>query len=182
MTQLELQERTEFRAGETQVLVDKTGEAEWNEMLSLFDDANVYQSWAYGAVRWGEPQVSHLVIKKNGDALAMAQVRVVRLPVINRGIAYVRFGPVCRLRGQPFDPAVLSLVTRALKVEYADRRGLLLRIMPVAYEDDPFAEAYKETWRTIGLVPAARLKPYRTIRLDLSQSLEKLRAGFHQSF
>ena len=30
------------------------------EMLDRFSDANIYQTWAYGAVRWGAKGLSHI--------------------------------------------------------------------------------------------------------------------------
>ena len=37
-----------------QVEVDRATPAEWSQMLDLFDDANIYQTWSYGGVHWGE--------------------------------------------------------------------------------------------------------------------------------
>ena len=36
------------------VEVDRVTTAEWSQMLDLFDDANIYQTSAYGEVRWGK--------------------------------------------------------------------------------------------------------------------------------
>src|SRR5208283_3355554 len=37
-----------------QIEVDRATPTEWSKMLDLFDDANIYQTSAYGGVRWGE--------------------------------------------------------------------------------------------------------------------------------
>jgi hypothetical protein len=37
-----------------QVELDRATPAQWSQMLDLFDDGNLYQTWAYGGVRWGE--------------------------------------------------------------------------------------------------------------------------------
>ena len=50
-----------------QVEVDRATPAEWAQMLDLFNDANLYQTWSYGRVRWGEENLSHLVLKRNGE-------------------------------------------------------------------------------------------------------------------
>ena len=44
-----------------QIEVDRVKEAEWSELMSRFDDANIYQTWSYGAVRWQQKNLSHLV-------------------------------------------------------------------------------------------------------------------------
>jgi len=47
------QERVTAAPGSAwQVEVDRVDAAEWSHMLDLFDDANIYQTWSYGAVRW----------------------------------------------------------------------------------------------------------------------------------
>lgn len=38
---------------EWQVEVDRWTPDEWSQTLDLFNDANVYQTWSYGQVRWG---------------------------------------------------------------------------------------------------------------------------------
>src|SRR5438105_3465744 len=116
------------------VHVDETIEAEWHDLLCDFDDASIYQSWAYGATQWGDHQLSHLVLRRGSAVIAMAQVRVVQLPLIRKGIAYIRWGPLCRLRGQVLDPTVINLIYQTLKREYVERRGLLLRVMPHVFE------------------------------------------------
>ena len=89
---------------EFSVAVDQATEGEWNKLVSLFADASVYQAWAYGEVHWGRSQLSHLVLTQNGAAAAAAQVRIVRLPVLGKGVAYVRWGPLCCRRGGEPDP------------------------------------------------------------------------------
>src|SRR5690242_15820009 len=108
--------------------VDEITASQWSGLLTCFDDSSIYQSWAYGSVHWGERQLSHLVLKRGSQVIAMAQVRLVHLPLIHKGVAYIRWGPLCRLRGEAFDPEVLRQVSEALKQEYAQRRGLLLRV------------------------------------------------------
>src|SRR5262245_39947970 len=35
------------------VHIDEITEADWNSLLDGFTDANIYQTWAYGAIHWG---------------------------------------------------------------------------------------------------------------------------------
>lgn len=160
--------------------VDEIAESEWSELLLRFDDASLYQTWSYGAVCWKGSQLSHLVLKKGGEVAAMAQVRIVRLPVLGKGIAYVRWGPLWRLHDQPADPAVLRQAMLALKAEYADRRRLLLRVVPNSYAEDEYAAACTSTWSELGFRPDPQAHHYRTMRVDLGVSVEQLRRGLHQ--
>src|SRR4051794_28000500 len=79
--------------------IDRTTEIEWGSLLAGFADANIYQTFAYGAVSWGEKQLSHMVLRRGHEAVAIAQVRIVRVPVVGSGVAYVRWGPVCVVDG-----------------------------------------------------------------------------------
>src|SRR5437762_8097638 len=77
-----------------QVEVDRATPEEWFQMLDLFEDANIYQTWSYGAVRWGRKNLSHLVLKRYGEVFAIAQLRIVRPIRFNFGMAYLRWGPL----------------------------------------------------------------------------------------
>jgi lipid II:glycine glycyltransferase (peptidoglycan interpeptide bridge formation enzyme) len=162
------------------VYVDKASPTEWSELLSRFDDASIYQSWAYGSVHWGQRQLSHLVLEQESNVVAMAQVRLVQLPLIQKGIAYIRWGPLCRSRRERLDPKILSHVTQAIKKEYVERRGLLLRMLPPVFENDSFAESWEATWSSLGIGKIEKAQGYRTMRVDLDLALDDLRKNLHQ--
>jgi len=81
-----------------------SGAPEWSQMLELFSDANLYQTWSYARIHWGEKNLSHLVLKRGGEVLGMAQVRIVRPTRFKFGMAYLRWGPLYERRGRPLDP------------------------------------------------------------------------------
>ena len=158
------------------VLVDQTTEAEWNSLLEQFADASIYQTWAYGAVSWGERQLSHLVLLRDGVPVAIAQSRIVRVP-FGPGIAYVRWGPVCTPKGAQCDPAVWQAATEALIEEYAERRGLALRVLPFLFGEDAVAPAIAAICSQAGFVTEdTRAGRYRTLRVDLRRPLDVLRS------
>ena len=152
---------------------------QWHQVLETFADASVYQTRAYGAVHWSAGQLSHLTLQRGGETVAMVQVRILRLPLVKNGIAYVRWGPLHRRQPQGFDEETLKRITAALKEEYVERRGLMLRVLPPVFESDPFAESLKSAWSALGLKRNEQARSYRTIRLDLARSLEELRKGLN---
>ena len=89
----------------------QTAEA-WDGILAQFDDASIYQTWAYGAVRWGCNNLSHLILQRGDSILAAAQLRIVRVPFLPGGIAYVRWGPLWQLRNEAKDPSVFRMAVR----------------------------------------------------------------------
>jgi len=158
-----------------QVEVDCSTSAEWSQMLDLFSDANLYQTWAYGSVRWGEKNLSRLVLRRGSEILGMAQVRVVRPTPFKFGMAYLRWGPIFERRGRPFDSEVAALMAQALEQEYVFKRKLFLKILPNAFAGSPRATAFQAAFCRFTPEPAVAENTYRTFVLDLSPSLEELR-------
>jgi len=164
------------------VEVDGTSPAEWSELLERFEDANIYQTWAYGAVSWGEKNLSHLVLKRCGVPAAMAQVRLVRIAGIKWGIAYLRWGPVCHLKQTDLDPGLVNAVGAALRAEYVQRRHMFLRVLPNAFFETPRAVAFQSAFADFRTEPFGSGQTYRTLVLDLAPPLEQLRKGFDQKW
>src|SRR5262245_31191557 len=117
------------------VATDAVDEACWHRILEDFNDANIYQTWAYGEVRGGRGNVSHVVLEKDGEVVAAAQASIVKLPLVAAGIAYVRWGPLWRRRAVEPDVASFRQVIRALRNEYACKRGLVLRLRPALFRE-----------------------------------------------
>ena len=153
--------------------IDQVEETDWSRLLERFADATLYQTWSYGAVRWGENNLSHIVLKKADKIVAAAQVRIVKLPLIRGGIAYIPRGPMWRVRGKKRDFNIVWQMCQLLREEYIIRRGLFVRIIPNEFET---AEA---PIRSIFETEGFRWRPhcYRTLLIDLSPSLESLRRG-----
>jgi len=159
----------------SQVEVDRTTPAEWSQALDLFDDANLYQTWSYGAVRWGAKNLSHLVLKRGGEVLGMAQLRIVRPTKLKFGMAYLRWGPLLQRHRSPLDPEVATSMARALKEEYIDNRKLFLRILPNAFVGSPRATVIQSAFREFTPEPLVAENTDRTFVLGLAPSAEELR-------
>jgi hypothetical protein len=110
----------------------------------------------------------------------VAQARIAKIPILNAGIAYVRWGPLWKLRGQPADAEVFQQVIRALRNEYAGKRGLVLRLHPKIFDDDdPSLLAHL---KQEGYSFDSNLGKYRTLLVDLNVPLEDLRKGLRQKW
>jgi hypothetical protein len=161
--------------------VDGQTAASWAAVVAQFADASVYQSWAYGAVRWGERQLSHLVLRHDGRPVAAAQLRIARLPWVPAGLAYLRWG-MYEAKGQPLDPAVVVQMMAGLRHEYVDRRGLALQVIPPAFAEHTNAPAFRAALEASGLHPEPFAEPYRTILVDLTPPAETLRKRLNQKW
>jgi hypothetical protein len=161
-----------------QIEVDHATPAEWARMLDLFEDANLYQTWSYGAVRWGRKTLSHLVLKGNDEVLGMAQLRIIRPTRLNFGMAYLRWGPLCHRRGRGLDAEAAIGMARALHEEYVCKRRLLLKILPNAFVGSPRAALLQSAFSRFTQEPRTSANTYRTFSLDLTPSLDQLRRNF----
>lgn len=157
-------------------LIDKTG---WHALLPEFDDATFYQTWSFGEKSWGEGNVSRLVLRRDGRAVGLAQLRIVRFPLFRTGAAYLNWGPLWKPRGTVPDGASLRNLLRALRNEYVDNRGLSLRVLPKIFDLPENAEvAGAFTEEGFSRSPDA----LRTFVVDLRPSLEEIRQNLHKSW
>jgi lipid II:glycine glycyltransferase (peptidoglycan interpeptide bridge formation enzyme) len=162
--------------------IDRVTEAGWAELLEKFVDANIYQTWSYGAIRWGARNLSHLVLKRSGEAVAAAQLRIVRPANMPVGIAYLRWGPLCQVKGTGLDLEIFRAMASALREEYGKKRGLYLEILPNAFAGSKRAEAFQSGFSGYDSGPSVSNENYRTLALDLEPSLEFLRKNFDKKW
>lgn len=162
-----------------QIEVDRATSTEWSKMLDLFNDANIYQTAAYGEVHWGEKNLSRLVLKRNGEVVAMAQFRIIRPTPLKFGMAYLRWGPLWERRSMPLDPEVPKLMARAIEDQYVCKRKLFLRLLPNAFAGSSRAAIMQTAFRKFTTEPLDSRNTYRTFILDLAPKLEQLRKALN---
>lgn len=164
------------------VEVDQASASEWSEMLDQFSDANIYQTAAYGAVRWGEANLSRLVLKRDGEVVAIAQFRIIRPTPLKFGMAYLRWGPLWEMNARPVDEEVVRRFARTIEDEYLVRRKLLVRILPNAFVGSTRAAMLQAAFPTFTEERGNGAEVYRTFVLDLTPSLEELRSGLDKKW
>lgn len=160
--------------------IDSVSAAEWYGHVAAFSDASIYQLWQHAPGREGVQGVSRLLLRRHGDVVAAAEVRLFTIPLTDRGIAYVRWGPLWRRTGDAESAEVLRQALRALYREYVVRRKMILRIMPrLAAEDSAY---FPGLAGEEGFAPLDHLAPQRTLLMGLSGGLEDLRKGLAPSW
>lgn len=165
-----------------QARIDCVTREEWSSLLSCFEDANVYQTWSYGAIRWGESNLSHLLLMQEGEVIGMAQLRIVKIPMLRCGIAYLRWGPLWLVRGRKSDSSVVTALADALFYEYVRRRRLLLRIVPNAFVGSQRGRDLQAAFSGNRTLTTGLTNQERTVLLDLSLPLEILRERLDQKW
>ncbi|HWW49050.1 MAG TPA: GNAT family N-acetyltransferase [Xanthobacteraceae bacterium] len=101
----------------------------WHAAMSRFSDIHYEQTAIHAANKRSE-RTSNIVVRKGGVLLGGARVGLLTVPIINRGLALVRFGPFWRRSGTRSDEASYRTVVQALIDEYCTRRKLYLIVRP----------------------------------------------------
>ncbi len=152
--------------------IDQISKSNWSVALNDFEDANFYQTWSYGELNWKMGHLSHFVLKKNGEIVALAQLRIVTLPIIEKGIAYLARGPIWKRKNTDPDFDIFRNVIKSLHTAYAVEKGLLLRIRPNETMDGD--NAIQDILREVGFVRKT-FPPDRTLIIDLTPTREEIR-------
>jgi lipid II:glycine glycyltransferase (peptidoglycan interpeptide bridge formation enzyme) len=158
--------------------MDGVTQDRWHSITGQFRDVSIYQTWAYGAVRFGSNNLSHIVLQRDSAVVAAAQVAIKKVPVIGAGVAYVRRGPLWKMRDSKGASRNLTEMLKAMREEYVIRRGLLLRVVPnqIDFAQDDLRSIFESNgyrWTE---------SDERTLFLDLSQSTQALHSNMSKGW
>ena len=160
--------------------IGKYDKATWHDTIEKFDDACLYQTWSYDVTRARPENIDHLILKKGSSVVAATQIRIIKMPLFGNAIAYIRWGPLWNLKGERRNPGVFQQALRALKNEYADRRRLLLVILPCLFWDED--QELRSIFFEEGFMEQTPQSRQRTLLLDLQPTLEVIRQNFIKSW
>ncbi|WP_323960818.1 peptidoglycan bridge formation glycyltransferase FemA/FemB family protein [Arthrobacter sp. JZ12] len=141
--------------------------ADWDAAVNRLN-GHPQQLWGWGQTKadhgW---RVERLLLSRNGEAVAAAQILIRSLPLPFRALVYIPRGPACAASDAR---AVLEAVAAYARESYA---GIVLSIEPDWDAESEFADAvraagFRQTDNTI-LIP-------RTLILDLTRSEDELLA------
>jgi lipid II:glycine glycyltransferase (peptidoglycan interpeptide bridge formation enzyme) len=152
----------------------------WYKITHKFADANLYQTSAYDRIGSGNNSYSHIILRRGNEIVAAAQARIMQLPVIKTGIAYVLWGPMWRRVAAPDDVEVFRQALRALRNEFSFHRGLVLRVYPIAFRgnDDVLQQILVDE----GFSFYDDGKSHRTLMINLEPSLKEIRTALDQKW
>ena len=109
--------------------VKKLDNKEWNDILLSFDDASVYQTDIFAKNSIGGSDLEQFTLRLGDKIIAAALVRVKTIPLLNKGIAYIRWAPLWQKNNSELDPEIFKAALVELRNEYVINRKLVLRIM-----------------------------------------------------
>lgn len=161
------------------VEIDSIDKDSWHSSLVMFSDASIYQTWSYGAIKWGEHNLSHVILKKNTIIVSMVQLRISRFPIFRYGIAYINWGPIWKKKDELINIAHLRNMVRALYNEYVLKRGYYLRILPKLFDENYRTEIF-DIFRSENFSWSP--DSVKTIVVDLSVPTEELRRNLSKGW
>jgi hypothetical protein len=129
------------------VVTHLTGD-EWDEAVALFEDTYYDQTHTFRGAGWSHDRVRRVAVIRNGEIVAMAIAVVIKLPIINRGLAHVKFAPLWRRKNRPANTDDFRLAIEVLKDEFTVKEKFSLIIMPPP--DPRFAHLYDRELRSVG--------------------------------
>ena len=160
--------------------IHKYNSNKWNEILSLFEDASIYQTASFTKYSIGGNDSETFIVKNNNNIIAAAQVRIKVIPFLNRGIAYIRYGPMWRRKNEYLDLYVFNNVLKHLYTEYVVNRKLLLKIIPNILPQG--SNKYHAILTTEDYKKDDNDTANNTMLLELSKSEEDLRKGLKKKW
>lgn len=153
----------------------------WSILAPEFLDYNYRQTWSFGTASAKRVHAisEHIAIEQTEQRLvALADVRIKKLPVIGGGLAYINGGPLV-WKKDVNEEDVFSAVIEALMQEYVIRRKFILRIAP-PINGGLGKNTLEKFLVHNGFVKMPQEK--KTILVDLCLDEATIRANFHQKW
>jgi lipid II:glycine glycyltransferase (peptidoglycan interpeptide bridge formation enzyme) len=163
------------------LLVDGMGREEWTRGCAAFVANNIYQAWDYGeSHNEGKlREVSRAALMRDGNPVVMAQFQIKRLPIGGIGIADTNWGPLWHFESGAEGEACLTEFLEGIQEFYCVQKGLQLRFEIHGVADKDQNDRIVDILTKRGFIFKEDMRAYRTILLDLTPGLDRLRASFH---
>ncbi|WP_377194783.1 lipid II:glycine glycyltransferase FemX [Ruegeria meonggei] len=150
---------------------------DWPHVSGLFDDLTYEQSLTYAqaaAGRIGATAEFVVLCDTQDRPVAAACLRIKRIPVLNRGIAWIAAGPLtCAAGQQEPDPAMIQTILSGLR-EHVHASGHILRLRFPVQASPP-----EDAITRAGFSPARQADQYRTVLIDPDQEDDNLMRALH---
>lgn len=158
--------------------ISSSNEKEWQKVLSYFSDANIYQTISFNKYSVGGDCLEQFQLIKNGELVGAALVRIKTLPIIKRGVAYIRWAPMYKTTKSDNPNIILQKAIEFLYDEYVINRKLVLRITSnlICDNENDYSKYFEgKNFRRF-------LPDSKSILLDLTKDLDELRSGLRKKW
>lgn len=173
--------RAQGRVGESVALTARRIDGgQWDAVVSGFDAVCQEQLYGFAAVRWPSVALEPVLFERGGRVVGGALMMLQKLPLGLGAIAVSKWAPMLADLRSAEAPAIYRGMVDALVGEYADKRGMLVSILPHASPDKVNHDyvALRERGFRRGL---ALTYPHRYL-VNLRLSDEAQRKSFQQTW
>ncbi len=153
---------------------------EWDEAVAGFDGICQEQTWTFGHLRWPSLHHEPMVFMHDGEIVGGSLMKIQRLPLGVGSVAISKWGPMLRHADRPDRTAIYRGMIAAMVSEYADKRGLMLSILPRAAassDNDEF-----DTLTSLGFKAGSNAPFPNRYLVNLSIDEVAQRASLHQKW
>lgn len=158
--------------------ISSPNEEEWEKVLSHFSDANIYQTISFNKYSVGGDELEQFQLLQNGQLVSAALIRIKTLPIIKRGVAYIRWAPMHETVSPDKTSIILQKAIEFLYDEYVIKRRLVLRITSnLTCSDENDYSKYFEVNNFSRYLPKSK-----SILLDLTKELDELRSRLRKKW
>jgi lipid II:glycine glycyltransferase (peptidoglycan interpeptide bridge formation enzyme) len=105
---------------------------DWDEVAAGFDGVVQEQLNAYAAVRWPSTTREAHIFRLGGEVVGGALIMVQRLPLRLGAVGICKWGPILKDASRPDAAEIYAGMIETLIAEYAERRRMLLSVLPRA--------------------------------------------------
>ena len=168
------------RSAAPSILARPVDGQEWDAVVAGFDGVCQEQLFAFAAIRWPGVTVEPRLFERHGRIIGGSLVMVQRLPLGLSQIAIIKWGPILADMKAKDSALLYQGMIDALVAEYADKRGMMLSILPHASTQDVHTE-YRGL-RARGFKRGATLRFPDRYLVNLRLSDEAQRKSFGQTW
>jgi hypothetical protein len=157
--------------------VERIAPAEWDGIAAGFDDVVQEQLCTYAGTRWPTTQPEPLVFRRDGEIVGGALVMIQHLPLRLGTIAVCKWGPMLKTDAWMNSVDIYAGMVEALIGEYAERRRMMLSVLPRAATASRNAQFDYLMARGFRRGAAVRYPARYIVRLDLPEAAQRQSFG-----
>jgi len=160
-----------------EIVICKLTNLEYENIIKDFEDATLYNSWAFGSMN--SFQFEHILLKRSDKVKSCAQIRLYKIHVLNIGIGYV-LGPLWKRKCETKNYDDYKIIVEAIIQKYAIEEKIFIKLVPVVYDFDTDAKILDIILKEVGYIYKERNQ--RVLLMSLKSSLEEIRKKMSQKW
>ena len=161
-------------------VVRKLDSQAWDTAVVGFKDVIHEQTSCFNELRWRPHQLERLMVYNGNEALGGAVVRKVRIPVTNKKLAIIRWGPVWRRFGKADDPQIMRTVYQSIASQLSEKDKCFVLLIPRA--DPVYSPQEAELLNEMGFKHGYKPDSPERYFVNVDQDTDQMRASLSQKW